>query len=258
MSDNFNGYNPNGGQYDPNQQAYGGQPQYDPNQQVYGGQPQYNPNQQAYGGQAYGQYDPNQQAYGGQTYNTPNVNAPKKGLDLSKLSNMNKNTIIGIAGVVVAVILVIILITAVGGRGKGSPKSVAKTLVKCIEKEKTGTHYKLYDKKYIKYVKDEGDYSTKEIKENLEDTLKDEIDYIEDYTGKIKDINIDDIDVDKEKLDKDEKDDFKDEMGYKVSQGATLEIDIEVEGKDDDEDFTIYAYAYKRGFKWYLMYWYIW
>jgi hypothetical protein len=262
------------GQQQYGQQQYG-QPQYDQQQygqQQYGqpqyGQPQYG--QQQYGQQQYGQpqYDQqqygqpqyDQQQYGQQQYGQPQYGQPQYGQPAQgpkapskfNVSSLNTNMLIGIIAAAVGLILIVAILCLCTGRGKSSPQGVAAAFTKAVKSENTNKMYKLYDAKYLNYVRDEYDEDTDEIKDDIEDNIEYIVDYLEDDCGSIKSIDAD-YDVDKYSGEsfKYQKDYFDSDYDIKISGYACIDVDWDVEGKYDHEDYDFSLYVYKRGFKWY-------
>ncbi|MGN0395767.1 MAG: hypothetical protein ACI4EF_10405 [Coprococcus sp.] len=257
------------GQPDANQQMYqqGGQMYGQPgaNQQMYqqGGQMYGQPgaNQQMYqqGGQMYGQPDANQQMYqqGGQmNYNQqPSGGSKKPGFDIMDMLKKNKNILILCGAALVALILIICICSSLFGHGKQSPKSVGKAYTQALAKNKPKKLYKLYDKKFIKYMKKEYNKDNDDIMDGMEDIIDgflDDMDYYD--VGDVKKIKCKVTDVEKEKGKdlKDVKEFFKDEYDIKISQCATVEMDWDIKGEDDDIEYEAEVYVYKRMGKWYL------
>lgn len=262
--------NMNGGpEMDPNQQP-GGVPEMDPNQQMDPSQQMYNqqmdPNQQMYNQQMYDQQMyANQQMYGQQMdpnqqmYEQPDGQAPageKKTINLGD----QKNLIIMVVAAVVALVLIVSIFRGVFGRGKQSPKAVAKAIATAYENEKPKKIYRLYDRKYLNYLEDEGGFDKDDVLDMIEDEIDDFYDTLKWYdVGKVKRIKVEIEDVDKAKGKglREGKKYIKDEMDIRVSQIATVDFEWEVIGKDDDYDADGYAMVYKRMGKWYLMDWYV-
>ncbi len=266
------------GQPDMSQQTYqqNGQQMYgqpDMSQQMYqqNGQQMYGQpdmSQQTYqqnGQQMYGQPDMSQQMYqqnGQQMYQ----NQPQSGkssklkFDMAGLKNVidnNKNLIIMGAVALVALILIISILRGFLGHGKQSPKSVAKAYTEAFEDNKPKKYYKLYDKKFIKYMEDELDQDKDDIMKSIErdiDDFYDEMDYSD--VGKVKKIKckITDVDKEKGKSFKEGKKKIKKEMGISISAAAEVEMDWEIKGSDKDIEYKASVSVYKRMGKWYLIY----
>lgn len=238
------------GQGDANQQAYG---------QYYG---QGNANQQAYG-QYYGQDDAGSQMYnqyyGNQGQQPGGPSQGKKGFDFNKIKEsviQNKNLVILAAAAIVVLILLFSIIGSVGGHGKQSPKSVVKAYAKAIEKESGKKLYKLYDKKLIKYAREEDDLSKGELIDKFDDL-------VEFYAAILEDSEVGDIKSIKVKVDKvkklkgskleDAKEEIEDELDVKVKQVAEVESTWTIKGEDGETEIEETVTVYKRGGKWYLM-----
>ena len=217
---------------------------------------------QAYG-QYYGQGDAGSQSYnqyyGNQGQQPGGPSQGKKGFDFNKIKEsvvQNKNLVILAAAAIVVLILLFSIIGSVGGHGKQSPKSVVKAYAKAIEKESGKKLYKLYDKKLIKYAREEDDLSKGELIDEFDDMVEFYADSLEYEVGDIKSIKVKVDKVKKLKGSKleDAQEEIEDELDVKVKQVAEVESTWTIKGEDDDTEIERTVMVYKRGGKWYLMY----
>lgn len=187
---------------------------------------------------------------------TQNEAAPAaaKGFDKSKLP-----VLIGVgAGAVAVIVVLIILLTSIFGSGW---KSAFNNYVDVTIKGKFDKVEKLAPKEYWEYVEDEHDKDIDDIKDAMEESWDDTMDYLEDEYG-------DNISV-SFKAEKEKK--LKDKKVEKIAEALEDEFDIDeksvtevievkgemtIKGSDDDDDEDAEFTFAKIDGTWYMISYY--
>lgn len=170
-----------------------------------------------------------------------------------------KRKILMIAGVaVVAIIFIVVMVKAIGslGRGASSLEALGEDIVEAYEKEDAGRLTKLVHKDWCAVVtEDEDKDSYDDVEDLMKDTIKNDIEKMEDEVGEIKSIKITDMDT----------------FGYsdnevsgvvsqckkyndnlKADDFSRVYLRTTVNGKDSEKPGYIEFLAVQIGNKWYL------
>lgn len=162
----------------------------------------------------------------------------------------HKKAVIGIA--VVAVILILIISAGTSGSGRGYEETVDKYLTAQFDGDAEAV-FEMIPEKAVNYLAEEADYDKDEMIQEVNKSLKQQMNKIDKYLGKDWEISYEITETEDIKGDdlSDLKSDYKD-MGMGISAAKKITIEITIKAGDTETATSMNIGVIETGGSWYI------
>ena len=162
----------------------------------------------------------------------------------------HKKAVIGIT--VVAVILILIISAGTSGSGRGYEETVDKYLTAQFDGDAEAV-FEMIPEKAVDYLAEEADYDKDEMIQEVNKSLKKQMNQIDKYLGNDWEISYEITETEDVKGDNlsDLKNDYKD-MGIDLSAAKKITIEITIKAGDTETDTSMNIGVIETGGSWYI------